>query len=525
MVLRVIDKDFASQIEAQIEAAAGDGARHVGYTVTLPLLLDRTGDRMLCHEVSAETAAVSAHLSERIHALYEQLSSNRAVLAKGGPISVSITIGQQGFNAYPHCPHRRFHSRRLHLLDANKLPDLDFVHRLLVDTEYDRNFEHEFEDMRLLSLLVPLYYLSHLPAVHTVELPWMWERPALYAMPDKSWQNDGTRPWEGPLRDARYEFGTALLSSPEGKKSSSAAIRIPETLRRAVLYFWKASQFPVEDHSLPRPNLVSPAPEDPVSLGLCKLAAQLEVFDLRALITPALFPITITEWEAAREVAQWSRMRRLRIEFHLASPDGLWYFDGPADGRHNQRNYLDQKDENQTFVVGPEHYPREVAAPEIEAEIHDVLEGRKSRMVSTDPHDVHLFRIVPRRETVEPLLKAFAKAIARDNMPRLEDAELFAWLCWSPRVEEDLEDDESLDAELETYRWGVKYIAPIGPQRENMEGEHQREGIVQWQVGDWRPSQDVLHAFEELGVTQEWLDFEVRGGRSSLWYAPNTALE
>ncbi|KAJ1325457.1 hypothetical protein MN608_08650 [Microdochium nivale] len=527
MVLRVIDKDFASQIDAQIEAAAGDGARHVEYTITLPLLLDRTGDRMLCHEVSAETAAVSAHLSERVHALYSQLGSNRAVLANDAPISVTITIGQQGFHKYyPHCPHRRFHSRRLRLLDTDKLPNLDFVHRLVVDTEYDSNFEHEFEDMRPLSLLMPLHCLSHLPAVHTLELPWMWERPTLYAIPDKSWQNDGTRPWEGPLRDARHEFGAALLLSPEGEDPSSATIRVPETLRRAVLYFWKASQFPVEDHSLPRPDLVSPAPEDPVSLGLSKLAAQLEVFDLRALITPALFQTT--EGGATREVAQWPRMRRLKVEFHLASPDGLWYFDGPADGRHNQRNYLDRKDENQTFAVGPEHYPREAAAPEIEAEIHDVLEGRKSRMVSTDPYNVHLFRVVPRRETVEPLLKAFAKAIARDNMPCLVDAELFAWLCWRPRVEEDLEDDESLLAEWETYRWGVKYISSTGQQQgeeEKIEGENRREGIVQWQVGDWRPSQDVLDVFEQLGIRQEWLDFEVRERRSSTWYASNKALE
>lgn len=510
MVLRVIDGDFADQIETQIRASANDSARHVEYNLTLPILLDRVGDRMLCHEVPAETAAISAHLSGRIHALYDLLLSNRATLNKDGPISLTITVGQQGFNNKPpHCPHRRYHSRRLDLLDTEKLPDLDFVQRLVVDSACHRDFGREYEDVRPLSLLVPLRCLSHLPAAHTLELPWMWERPTLRAVPDKDWQNDATRPWEGPLRDARHEFGNALLS-PE-----LHGIRVPDRLRRAVLYFWKAGQYAVDDQSLPRPDLVSPAAEDPVSLGLCKLAAQLEVLDLRALISPALFPTPADKDAAAAAAQQWSQMRRLRIEFHPATPDGSWYFDGPADGRHNQRNTLDHTLENETFaVVRPEHYPREAAAPEIEARIHDVLEGRAPRVGDDDGDsmDYHLFRIMPRREKVEPLLKAFARAVATSHMPCLEDAEMFAWLWWRPRVDEDLEDDESLQAEFETYRWGVRYVRASG-QQEGQEGQQQREGVVQWQVGDWRPSQDVLDVFEGLGVRQEWLDFEVQRQR------------
>jgi len=454
---------------------------------------------MLCHETLAETAAISAHVSERIHTLYDQLLNCRDMLQQDRPVFVSITVGLQGFNTRPHCPHRRFHSRRLRLLDADKLPDLDFVHGLAFCSEVPMNAEHGFEDMRPISLLTPLYCLSHLPVAHSLELPWMWERAVLRALPDKDWQNDAIRPWEGPMRDARHEFGTALLSP------DSYGIRIPESLCRAVLYFWRAREYAWEDQALPRPDLVTPALEDPVSLGLCKLAAQLEVLDLRALITPALFPI-----EGAAKETQWSRMRRLRIEFHPATPDGSWYFDGPADGRHNKWNTLDQKDENQVFAVGPEHYPRETAAPEIEARIHDVLSGREPR-VSDASTDSHLFRVVPRRETVEPLLKAFAKALARDNMPCLENAEIFAWLWWFPRVDEELEDEESIEINFQAHRWGVKYIVP------GVEEGDRREGVVQWQVGKWRPSADVLDKFEALGVRQEWLDLEVDRMRG---YAP-----
>ncbi|WQF79588.1 hypothetical protein CDEST_04602 [Colletotrichum destructivum] len=39
--------------------------------------------------------------------------------------------------------------------------------------------------------------------------------------------------------------------------------------------------------------------------------------------------------------------------------------------------------------------------------------------------------------------------------------------------------------------------------------EGQVQAVVQWQVGDWRPSQSVLGLFEDLG-RQEWLDLSLR---------------
>ncbi|KAF1730542.1 hypothetical protein CRV24_010005 [Beauveria bassiana] len=60
------------------------------------------------------------------------------------------------------------------------------------------------------------------------------------------------------------------------------------------------------------------------------------------------------------------------------------------------------------------------------------------------------------------------------------------------------------------HKWGVKFIAGRG-------SEKQKDGdaaaatpippVVQWQVGDWRPSEEVMSLFESLG-RQEWLDLQ-----------------
>lgn len=64
--------------------------------------------------------------------------------------------------------------------------------------------------------------------------------------------------------------------------------RIPASLNRALLHF--SSNFRHADGSVARPNLIHPAEKDTVSVGLCKLGAQLSLFDVCGLVTPDVFP-------------------------------------------------------------------------------------------------------------------------------------------------------------------------------------------------------------------------------------------
>ncbi|KAK3309297.1 uncharacterized protein B0T15DRAFT_488046 [Chaetomium strumarium] len=96
-------------------------------------------------------------------------------------------------------------------------------------------------------------------------------------------------------------------------------------------------------------------------------------------------------------------------------------------------------------------------------------------------YDLNMFRTEPCREQIEPLLAAFAKEVEEYGPPIRKG-----------------------------HRWGAKSIAARGSKK-------QKDGdaaaavptppVVQWQVGDWRPGEEVMSLLESLG-RQEWLDLE-----------------
>jgi hypothetical protein len=127
-----------------------------------------------------------------------------------------------------------------------------------------------------------------------------------------------------------------------------------------------------------------------------------------------------------------------------------------------------------------------------------------------------MFRTEPCRERIEPLLAAFAKSLSRDSMPSLEDAEIFTHLWWAPS--DDIEEKEYGLPMKKGHRWGVKSVAGRGIKKQEPDGAAAAAPIppvVQWQVGDWRPSEEILSLFESLG-RQEWLDFEWDKYRSTM---------
>jgi hypothetical protein len=311
-----------------------------------------------------------------------------------------------------------------------------------------------------------------------------------------------SRPWEGPIRDARHDFGNAICE----QEKSLRGRRIPATLKNALLHFWTPEQIAVDDQSVARPNLIHPAERDPVSVGLCRLAAQLEMLDLRALVTEALFPSA----EGTEGEQQWSSMQRLRIEFHPLRPDGMWYFVGPRGEdplRSSGRSGEEREGGFQISVT--EDYPREHDLPvdkEIDYE-YDDFDNPDGE--SEFDHLPDMFRTEPHRERIEPLLARFAASVAQ--MPRLTDADLFTYIWWNPSQarEEEYAGDAPYNGNG-VHRWGVRYLA--GRDKSGEGKATTTTPVVQWQVGDWRPSIEVLSLFEALG-TQEWLDFEFTEGR------------
>ncbi|CCF34434.1 hypothetical protein CH063_06431 [Colletotrichum higginsianum] len=239
------------------------------------------------------------------------------------------------------------------------------------------------------------------------------------------------------------------------------------------------------------PDLVAPAKQDPLSVGLCVLAAQLQELNLRAFVTEHLFPVPDAE-----PSAQWSRMRRLTVEFHPLRPDGSWYFVGPRGEDPHPEGFV---------ISEADHYPPLQSTAEdekIDKQWDEDPQGGEEVDYFPD-----VFRTEPLADRIEPLLSAFASAVK--NMGALEDAELFAYLAWYPSESRSDEygDEAPYDCENGVHRWGVRYLAGGNGD------EGQVQSLVQWQVGDWRPSQSVLRLFEDLG-RQEWLDFEFEDERN-----------
>lgn len=495
MPLREIDPDFESELFEQAKAAFNEKFGIFQYWLPLPLLLidvsEHVEKQLPCHEPVEETTAISSHMSVRIRALYEQLTAAyKEVEDPPARIGMELIIEPQRFDPEePDCYHRRYHSRRLQLHDPETLPDLPFVSQLTIRSRCGGDAATA-EDIRPLSTLVPLQCLVHLPAVQEWNAKWLWERPMPASTTSRVMNEHLSRPWEGPLRDARHEFGAAIMN----QEKHLCGKRIPTSLTRASLHFWPFFSLAKHDQSVARPNLIYPAHKDPVSVGLCKLGTQLSLFDVRAMVTSDLFPSP----EASTD-HQWSQMRRFRLEFHCLRPDGRWYFVGPGGEDPHDSEQGGYK------ISDAEHYPRETDTDEdvdLDVEYHDSPTGG-----SEYDYELDMFRIDPCRERIEPLLAAFAKSLTRDNMPSLEDAEIFTHLWWHPS--DDREVEKSRLPMKNGHRWGVKFIAGRGDNKQK-DGDAVAGAptpVVQWQVGDWRPSEEVMSLFENLG-RQEWLDLE-----------------
>lgn len=196
-------------------------------------------------------------------------------------------------------------------------------------------------------------------------------------------------------------------------------------------------------------------------------------------------------------------MQRFRLEFHSLRPDGRWYFVGPGG-----EDPCDSEDGGYR-VSDTEHYPRQLTEDEEMkiAEVYD--EPIWPDLDYTFDYDPDMFRVKPCRERIEPLLAAFAKSLTGERMPSLEDAEICTHLFWNPNEDKYLGRKYDLPGK-QGHRWGVKLIAGRVSETQNngdTVAADPTPPVVQWQVGDWRTSKEVLDFFESLG-REEWLDLE-----------------
>lgn len=119
--------------------------------------------------------------------------------------------------------------------------------------------------------------------------------------------------WPGPRRDTRRDFATAL-----------GVARLPRTLRRVRLDFMHdLDSSTYIDHNTSQPNLVYPSCYDSFSMSLHMLSEHLRRIHLRVVADESLF------WPQSGRVTCWPNLENLVVVFHMVSPSGKWYFQGP----------------------------------------------------------------------------------------------------------------------------------------------------------------------------------------------------
>ncbi|KAI5917170.1 hypothetical protein F4810DRAFT_697618 [Camillea tinctor] len=434
--------------------------RDLTFRVTFPNLR-RTEEKghVNCRPTLEEIRADNERFSSQIHGIFQALKALEERATASGEVlpRISLNISRPSqLDVGVFCQHRTYRSWRLCLLRPGELPELSWVRRLSLGEGMcyygGSNGAYEFPlDLRMLmDLSIKLTGLEELSC------PYLAERfPRNY---DDAVIRHFTHPWEGPWRDSRHGLGAAI---------EEQLANLPARLQRVTLRFGDGDDGECMDQARAIPDLTSPRCYDPLSAGIRMLSENITNLDLQICADSTLF------WpspdEKKRDVPSWPHLKQLRVRFHIISPSGDWYFQGPRG----------EGQEPSKFAVTHEHYPplTENETDEHWDEIWE-FEGGREENIAPD-----IFRIVPNDAVIEPFLEAFAKAVG--NMGVIEEAELCTSLVWYPsdeRQERDYADRPKGDLFGGT-RWGLKYSTYKGCRS------------LEWQTGDWRPNERLHRLF------------------------------
>jgi hypothetical protein len=431
--LREKDESFTRQIQflfkalKSIEGSSDD--EHARGTYRLSIY---SPVRLVDVEVLREDCLHNAHVSWRVHLLRpEELPSVRFVR--------SLELYNEG------CADKdRYHYSKPHGLDPNHFAAVESKLDLRVLLDIAMKFSN-------------LEFLGVKTGGHE------WHQFRADEKPVEWFEHD----WEGPRRDSRHDFAK-LIHSPE--------FQLPSSLRRASLDFMSPIERTINiHHEKYMPNLITPALIDPFSSSLLLLSKNLRQLRIRAVVDHSLF------WPGSDHVTAWSNLEILEVMFHIARPDGGWYFHGPGGEQGNT-------DKSQ---LCDEAYPP-FKASDFDRRAHDAQEAYGGKCSQNGNNQ---FRIMPHTPSLVPLLEGFAKATAQ--MPLLKTAAIWSPSSWDLNDEWDEENEfyRYLDDFPETNdtAWGIIYAAP----HQSTDDRNCRS--LNWLFPQWRPSPELHECFRQIG--------------------------
>jgi hypothetical protein len=416
-----------------------------------------------CRESTDELHQKDKIFTEQIQDLFATLKMIEERAGKRNHGKYKLIIFNPTQRRVDQCQHRDHDLWHTHLLEPETLPILMSVKSLEIST-------HTSEaklDYRIL-----IDFITRCPNLESVK----WRIGSYEWVPRHDEYPASQFLWEygGPRRDTRHYFAKAITPT-----------NIPKSLQRFELdFFCYGGPEDTEsvDHWKAMPNLVSPALKDPFSTSLRILSYHLQELTLRVQADETLF------WPEEDSLTPiWPHLQKVNIKFHMVSPSGTWYFEGPrGEGRDLKGYEIDESS----------YPPLEMTEEDEDAEFA-IQEGTRSFQSIY----CFMFRMSPNNDILGPFLTSFAKAAA--NMPDLRRAVLWSPLRWDVYYEED--DFEYFQPPYKFYSegvsWGLVYYMPGESESfQTYPGEVQSDARqIWWSVGEWRPNPEIHSLFQQIG--------------------------
>jgi hypothetical protein len=501
--------------------------REVSFRPRLPPVNYRDEPTVPCRESLEDLEKNDASFTRQIELLFATLKATeeRAGTQLPSPgryrliIFSPLRLVDKGFEQ-KECLHHHYVSWRIHLIPCG-LPEIGSVRSFEIhnhgdifqirrEHEYGYTSEHRqrFEavemklDLRIIVDLAVKFPNLEFLGCKVGGYEWCTARNEKYedVQPVKYYEHD----WEGPRRDSRHDFAGAV---------ATCISQLPNSLKSACLDFLNPLDNVLDiDHEERQPDLVSPTSKDPFSSSLRMLSNNLRRLQLRVMADDSLFTSDGTT------SPPWPNLEILDVMFHIATPNGRWYFHGPGPRRQGASDHAT------TFEVTEAHYPPH-ATSELDRRMESLL-GKYSYQLSQWNDTTLKFRIAPDDAKLRSLLEGFAKAT--NAMPALRKAQIWTPLRWNC-TEKFLEDgeEEYLDEHVlpmigdilndnDELAWGIIFVGP-GPSPSGVGSrlEFHPSRQLYWRVSTWRPDAELHSLFQGIAhdrygedLLESWTDFE-----------------
>ncbi|KAK7955321.1 hypothetical protein PG988_016015 [Apiospora saccharicola] len=476
------------------------------FTIILPPIDQQPRRTPPPFERAADTEAVSQAFGLQVRRFFDMLDSepwrekaatslqlgfhdvtHRSARKRRGPFldiaHLFTNAGQEDLNRFGIDWYRQLRAR-LTLPQSNELPMLHSVHRLSFQI-WERRPEAG----------VQVEIASRMPGLVSLDLA-----------------VDGTElRYPGVLRKDRHSLADALTRYSEQTKD----------VAHATLHFcMQEGDLPnLDEYTIAMPNHVYPLAYDALSASLRVWSQRLTSFSVSGVFDEALFWPQAGEGEDAATAAlpEWHNLQTLDVQLELCTPSGGWYFldkddagssdsgkpprDPASDPENMPPVFADDDDDKDGPAAGDGDEDddggadlfgrRTPRAPEFYYKVPNPTEGNEGTFAPLK------IRNVPNRATMEQLLAAWARALAR--MPSLRSARL------NFRIHVPYNDI----GETDPREWDVVYEAPghrhpkgearvCGSQMTPAERAERR--LIFVCAGGWRPGRETMDLLRAVGA-------------------------